>query len=348
MIDRLAMLACQGLLKRMSRAGAFLALTILFSGCTPKGSDVPFTDSRAPAGLGAGQLPPSGWAWGYIQTGQRPPQRYGVTSPPIVPKADIVILPGYGESAEVWFETVRDLVLEGYTVWVLERAGQGGSGRYVLPRDMGYVPSFEPDISTLRAFVRTIVRPRIGRPLILVGYADGAVVGLRAVQTGLIVDGIVMVSPMTTKPFAHRIIGLERFPSPGWKPWHQRMPDDFTRGLTHDRLRGSTRSAWQAANPDLRMAGPSRGWIAAFGEASHQALDQAAATEAPILVITGNSADADIMALCRSAKHCRARKIADAKQALHLESDKWRRPWLEAVKAFIDLAAPTSITAHEP
>ena len=347
-IDRVALSPCRRLLERMFRAVALLVLMVLFSGCTPKVSDAPFSDSRVPAGLSVGQYPPVGWAWGYVQTGNRPPQRYGVTSSSVVPRADVVILPGYGESAEVWFETVRDLVAEGFTVWVLERSGQGGSGRYVLPRDLGYVPSFEPDITTLRAFVRTVVRPRIGRRLVLIGYADGAIVGLRAVQTGLVVDAVVMVSPHFAKPIANRIVALERFPSPGWRPWHRNTPDEFARGLTHDRRRGGLGVAWQTANPDIRMAGPSRGWTAALGEASRQAIDQTASTETSVLVVTGKTPGADILAFCETAKHCQFREISGAKQAIHLEADKWRRLWLRGIAEFIDPTVSKPISVHEP
>ena len=332
----------------MCRAVALLVMIVLFSGCTPKGSDAPFSDSRVPAGLSTGQYPPLGWAWGYVQTGNRPPQRYGVTSSSVVPRADVVILPGYGESAEVWFETVRDLVAEGFTVWVLERSGQGGSGRYVLPRDLGYVPSFEPDITTLRAFVRTVVRPKTGRRLVLIGYADGAIVGLRAVQTGLVVDAVVMVSPHFAKPIANRIVALERFPSPGWRPWHRNTPDEFARGLTHDRRRGGLGVAWQTANPDIRMAGPSRGWTAALGDASRQAIDQTASTETSILVVSGETPGTDILAFCKTAKHCKFHEISGARQAIHLEADKWRRLWLRGVAEFIDPTVSKPISVHEP
>ena len=41
------------------------------------------------------------------------------------------------------------LIERGCTVWILDRAGQGGSGRYVLPRDLGFAPSFDPDVTAL-------------------------------------------------------------------------------------------------------------------------------------------------------------------------------------------------------
>ncbi len=73
--------------------------------------------------------PPENWAWGLIEVGDAPAQRYGVAAPAVTARADVLILPDAGETAETWFETARDLTASGYAVWVLEGcAGQGGSG----------------------------------------------------------------------------------------------------------------------------------------------------------------------------------------------------------------------------
>src|SRR5262249_31672451 len=98
-----------------------------------------FADSRPPPGLAERFYPPEDWAWGFLQVGDAPAQRYGVAAPPVTPRADVLILPDYGESAETWFETARDLTASGYVVWVLEGVGQGGSGRLTGHRDLGHV-----------------------------------------------------------------------------------------------------------------------------------------------------------------------------------------------------------------
>ena len=84
----------------------------------------PFADSRTPPVLGPRFFKPEGWAWGYVQAGKRPVQRYGVVTTWRGPRATIVVLPGYGESAEVWYESAAALTRRGYSVWVLDRAGQ--------------------------------------------------------------------------------------------------------------------------------------------------------------------------------------------------------------------------------
>lgn len=245
----------------MARARFAALLFLLLAACNREDATGPFAESRTPPDLGPRFFAPEGWAWGYIQVGEKPPQRYGVASTWRAPRANIVILPGYGESAETWFETVRTLNRQGYTAWVLDRAGQGGSGRYALPRDLGYVPSFDPDADALTSLVRVVIRPQPGTPLIVIGSADGAVVALRAVERGLRTDGLILSSPLLApaaaepeKGIAARIPRFDRLPDRGWRAWSRDDRDDWKRELTHDPWRGGVTKAWQTANPDLRMS----------------------------------------------------------------------------------------------
>lgn len=179
----------------MVRASLFAALLLALAACSRDGALGPFAESQVPPALTPRFYPPEGWAWGFIGVGDKPVQRYGVGSTRRVPTATIVVVPGYGETAEMWFETAADLIDDGYTVWILDRAGQGGSGRYVAPRDLGHVSTFDPDIAALGEFVRVVVRPAPDTPLVLLSHADGVVVALSAVRAGMKVDGVIASSP---------------------------------------------------------------------------------------------------------------------------------------------------------
>lgn len=315
-------------------------LVLSLAACDRAGSTAPFAESRTPPNLGPRFFPPDGWAWGYVQVGNAPPQRYGVASTPKVPRAVVVISPGYGETAETWFETVHDLTRQGCTVWVLDRAGQGGSGRLTRPRDLGYAKSFEPDVKGLVSLVRVVVRPRPGAPLILMGHDDGAVVVLRAVENGLGADGLILSSPRLEALQAARsgiaaLPGLDRLPGAGWRPWSRNTPDDRARGLTHDAWRGAVTQAWMTANPDLRMSLPGAAWSRAFGEALAAAKAEAPRVAAPTLILAVGPAGGDPAALCKAMPDCRMAHFAGAGPALHLEADAWREPWRKAVGGFI-------------
>lgn len=321
----------------MVRAGLLAALLISLAACGRDEELGPFADSRTPAELTPRFYPPEGWAWGFVGVGGKPLQRYGVASTPRrVPVANVVIVPGYGETAEVWFETASGLIERGHTVWILDRGGQGGSGRYVAPRDLGHVPSFDPDIAALRELVRLVVKPAPGTPLILLTHGDGAVIALGAVRSGLTASGVVVSSPRVGGPPEGRLLGAVRQPDQpplGWAPWSAGTPDDYAGGRTHDRQRGRVGQAWMSANPRLRLTGSSVGWNKAFEAGSRILETRAGQIRTPVLMINPQEVSAR---LCDRAPSCRTQAIPGAKAAIHLEADQWRRPWLSTIEGFID------------
>ncbi len=321
----------------MVRASLFAALLLVLAACSRDGALGPFAESQVPPALTPRFYPPEGWAWGFIGVGDKPVQRYGVGSTRRVPTATVVVVPGYGETAEMWFETASDLIDSGYTVWILDRAGQGGSGRYVAPRDLGHVPSFDPDIAALREFVRVVVRPAPDAPLVLLTHADGVVVALSAVRAGMKADGVIASSPQLAKADpGRRLLGAVRSsdaPPPGWKPWSRNTPDDHAAGVTHDPWRGKVGQAWRAANPDLRMAGPSLGWTKAYEAASRLIETGAPQTRTNVLMFNPATGARE---LCQRLPQCRVELIPEGRAALHLEADRWRTPWLKAVTAFVE------------
>lgn len=328
----------------MARALIAALLLLTLAACGRGELMGPFAESRTPPSIGPRFFTPEGWAWGFIQTGDHPIQRYGVATTWHAPRAIVVILPGYGESAEVWFETIAALTRRGYSVWVLDRAGQGGSARFTLPRDLGYAPSFDPDVANLKGLVKVVIRPLPGVPLVLLGHADGAIVALRAAETGLRVDGLIISSPHlaakadsqdTAQVWAGRIPLLGRLPMAGWRPWSRSLPDDRELGRTHDLWRGALAQAWQTANPDLRMSDPSLGWRNAHQVASRLAEADAARVLAPVLMLTAGAPNRETAALCKTLRRCVPLPIPGARADLHLESDPWRTPWFKAVTAFI-------------
>lgn len=317
----------------MFRALRLAAVLMTLAACERSGARDPFFESRAPPGLASRFLAPEGWAWGAIQVGESPVQRYGVASPPGVPRGDVLIVPGYGETAEVWFETANDLTDAGLTVWVLDRAGQGGSGRFVGPRDLGHAPGFEPDVAALEALVTHVIRPAADRPLTILAHADGAAVALLAAERGLPLDRLALSAPRLAAPQARRAgfaavertLGLDRTPPVGWKPWR--------RDPSAAKSRPHLAAAWQLANPDLRMSGPSRGWEGAFATASAAALEGVASVRAPVLEL-GRTSGQDP---CPRLPRCRKSAAAAHEAAPHLADEPVRRDWLaETVRFALD------------
>jgi len=314
-------------------AGAAVVVTVL---AVKRFSSDAFIESAPPPGLAEQFYPPQNWAWGELQVGDGPAQRYGVGAPDAVAKAEVLILPDYGESAETWFETVRDLEAAGATVWVLDGVGQGGSGRLTARRDLGELRSFEPDVAAAKAMIDLVIRPIPRRPLILLGQGVGALVAARAVETGAAPDALVLSAPAcarATPAGALVMLGLGHVRAPGGEAWSRGGPDDFAARRTHDPWRGAVTHAWQLANPDLRMGGPSLDWEAALNDLRGAALGDQADLKLPTLVLaTDHTGD------CLAPPGAKRQTIAAAGEALELEAGPQRGAWLAAVKQAIAAA----------
>jgi len=278
----------------MFRRGVLLGLVLLLSACGGQDPRAPFTESRIPPGLAQKYWPPEGWAWGLIQVGKDPPQRYGVLGPTMAPRAQVLILPGYGDFAESWYATAADFARRGYTVWVLDGAGQGGSGRWTGPRDLGHVPSFDGDGAAISQMVAQVIRPRGGQPLVVLADGTAGPLAARSFSAGqLPASALILTSPSLIAPGgaavsppvgAVRRLGLGALRAPGTHGWDRGDPPgrrDSPAAIRH---------AWQTANPDLRMGGPSLNWLAALGALDHDMANARPPTGAPQVLILADQA----------------------------------------------------------
>lgn len=314
-----------------------LCLALLLTACGQDGGREPFVDSRTPPGLSPRFYPPEGWAWGLVQAGGYPAQRYGVSSPSTGPTAHILVLPGYGESAEAWFETAADLNGRGYTVWVLEGAGQGGSGRFGPARDVGHIPNLDPDLLGVKAMLRAVI-PADGRPVVLLGGRSGGLMALLAARRGLHGDGVIASAPWRPRaagPYdqAAASVGLgwiRAFDEPGW---HRDKPY-LTGPAGGDAYRAGAQQAWAVANPDLRMGGPSLRARRVMAQAYDEALGALPALPGPVLLIGAPPA---LNQTCGKAKACVAKPAPAGTKGpyAHLEADSPRNAWLALVDEFI-------------
>jgi lysophospholipase len=320
-------------------------LALLLLAACGRGDRAAFVESAPPPGLAERFAAPPGWAWGEIEVGDAPVQRYGVAAATGVAKAQLLILPDYGESAETWFETARDLTGAGTTVWVLEGVGQGGSERLAARRDLGELESFDADVAAIQAMIDLVIRPTAQRPLVLMGEGVGALVAVRAVETGADPAALVLSAPdcHAAQPAGMLVfIGLGQFRAPGGDAWRRDGPDDFAAHRTHDAFRGAVTHAWQLANPSLRLGGPSLDYEAALArlQAPTQAdLPKLRAT--PTLVVQPDRSPA-----CLTPAGAQLQTIPGAAPALELEDTPRRTHWLAALERF--LAATAAHTHPTP
>lgn len=320
---------------------SFIALCLAACG---KDDGRAFLDSRIPPSLGPRFWPPEGWAWGTITVEGAPEIRYGVSGP-ATGRTDkvMIIATGYGESAEVYFETVRDLNARGLSVWVIEPHGQGGSGRFPGGRDTGRSAGFGKDAEAIRHLVEQVIRPAETDRVVLAAHGSGALAALLAIEGGLRrIDRLFLWDPDLTPSrqadqaatYSDLGLGFLRAEGRGWK----RPEGNITR-------RATLPLAWPVANPDLRMGGPGWSWLAAEARAAREATARATLQRVGIgVTISARAADPDSWRVCRALRDCTGVKVAP-RPPNHLSSGADRDLWLNALA---DLALPPSPVAPDP
>lgn len=312
------------------------AFALVLNACDRVAGRDPLLDSRVPPDLSDRFFPPEAWAWGLIETGGGPAQRYGVSAPPVVPRGEVVIVPGAGESAETWFETARDLNGRGAVVWILDRSGRGGSARPAAPQGYVQAPDPKADAEAIRALRAAVVHGGPNRRIVLLASDDAAAAAIQAVRAGAPFDALILSSPRLAHGRLSKLqafaveVGLGALPGQARKAWRRDGPDDVALGLTHDAWRGKVRRAWALANPDLRDVGETLATRAALSAAATAAL-KGPRLEVPVLALLPDRAPPGAEEVLQGLKPAEVERFAGAGAALHLEADAYRDPWLDAV-----------------
>ena len=321
---------------RFAIAAFACAFALALAACDRVASRAPLLDSRVPPELSGRFFPPEAWAWGLIQTAGAPAQRYGVSAPPVVPRGEIVIVPGAGESAEAWFETARDLNRRGAVVWILDRSGRGGSARPAAPQGYVQAPDAEADAAAIRALRAAVVRGGPNRKLVLLASDDAAAAAIQAVRGGAPFDALILSAPRLERGGLSKLqalavrVGLGDLPGQARKDWRRDGPDDVALGLTHDPWRGKVRRAWATANPDLRDVGETLATRSALSDAATSAL-KGPPLGIPVLALSPGRAPPGADEILQRLKPTEVARFDGAGAALHLEADAYRAPWLDAI-----------------
>jgi len=278
-----------------------------------------FLDSQIPPGLSPQYFPPQGFVWGGYRNGALPEARYGVASPPVNPRAQVLILADADYPAETYFELTNQLLDQGYGVWLLEVPGQGGAGRYLLQGDAVFIPDYRDARTAARGFISDVVKPNPSKPLVIVGTGYSAIHALSLSMELKDADvlGYVAYDPYLGGPIAKGQV------------WHANEPPGT--------YWGDIAQTWQGANPGLRLRAKSDAWVEQMTKA-YQTLDGlhmpslGEKTHPQVLLMepkTGLTDDANAASkLCSHVAHC-VMAPADGPQTLGT-----------AVASFVDEVLP--------
>lgn len=308
-----------------------------------------------PEGLAQRFSRPATWEWGIFESRDGARLRSGSAKPmsPSPAKATIVVVGGYTEFAEKYFETFNDLLAHGYNVGTLDWRGQGGSQRYLPDPQMAHSIGFEHDAADLEQYLRQYS----GAPAYLVAHSMGGNIALRLLHDHPnLVRGVILSAPAlrvgsrAAMPAwqARALSGLmvaagfgESY-AMGQHEWR----DDATRNaitspVSHDHERDQNGLRWFRERPELRLGGGTYRWAYEFYRSCATVMSPTylAAIRTPILMgSAGQDTFVDATAhreACAKLPACRLVQYPESRHELLMETDAVRAPWLNEIERFV-------------
>jgi lysophospholipase len=298
-------------------------------------------------------LEPAGFVWGSFPASDGALLRCGYL-PAKEPRAECVVVGGFSECIEKYFETVADLAARGLSVWCLDWRGQGGSER---PRRWPSRPRprlFDRDARDLALFTQTL--PASRRPRLLIGQSMGGAIALLCLHDypGLF-DAAILAAPMLAirtaglpRSVARGVTGAARISGLGlcfvpgagrWRP--ERIPSPERSRTSTDPDRCRLQYSWFLARAALRHDEPTWGWLdaalrltARIGRAEFLA-----AIDTPILLASAGRETFLMPEAHRQAAlllpDCTLVEFPNSKHEPFLERDAIRDRWFAAIDRFI-------------
>ena len=273
------------------------------------------------------------------------------------PRALCLLLNGQTEFIEKYFEVIDELRGRGFSVVTFDWRGQGGSGRLLPDARKAHIEDFAAYDQDLEAVIRTLPA---GLPRIAMAHSMGGNILLRRLHD--VPDefaAAILCAPM---------LGINPRGAPWWlveriaRYLSRKTPSaEFVWGLaardqltlpfalqivTSDPVRYARNQALLAANPELRLNGPTWGWLAAAirSIARMHAPGYAEAIATPSLLFgAGRDRVCETPAIAAfAARMPRARFLAidGAEHELLMERDVFRIPLWSAFDDFMKKSAP--------
>src|SRR6516162_6889329 len=298
-------------------------------------------------------LEPPGLIWGSFAALDDARLRWSHL-PAASPRAECVMVGGFTECIEKYFETMADLAARGLSVWCLDWRGQGGSARPKRLPSRPRTRRFDRDAADLAAFAEKVTTAQL--PRLLIGHSMGGATALLVLHRypGLF-DAAILSAPMLgirtggVPPALMRCltrlargIGLGICFLPGRRRWSlDRTPTPELSRVSNDPERCRLQYAWFSADTTLRVGAPTWGWLdGALRLTARLAKGKLlAGIDTPILL-----ASAGVETFLRLEAHRRAGRLLpectlvefpDSKHEPFLERDAVREPWFAAIDRFV-------------
>ncbi|HEY9758360.1 MAG TPA: alpha/beta hydrolase [Oculatellaceae cyanobacterium] len=299
---------------------------------------------------------PIGWQWGHFKNGDAATIRYGLTKAD-KPIGTVILLPGFTEFAEVYFETASELKRNRLNVFAMDWRGAGGSERFIKS-DRSTSFGTQHDLDDLDQFINVVVKKQFQckLPIFLVAHSFGGIVVLRYLHDHpRSIAGAAISAPPLACPGATA-------PSPvvlmcSWLMCRYNKGDEFVPGQgtweliakkvskmsshSHDPERVRLEEAWATVNPRLASGGATWRWLLALQQSCDKINDSNYSGEIDTPILLGCATDDHIAnlelerKLAKSLPQCLLTEVKGARHELFLESDSFRDPWMSRVETFL-------------
>ena len=269
------------------------------------------------------------------------------------PRGVCVLLDGQTEFIEKYEEVVGELRSRGFAVAMLDWRGQGGSARALPNALKAHVGDFAEYDEDLSAFLEKVVKA--DRPPIALAHSMGGHILLRALhERPNAFSAAVMTAPMLraqTRGYppvlARLVCKIENLcgRQTDWV-WGMDKRDPLAMPfeanlVTSDRARFARAQAALKSQPDIRLAGPSWGWLEAAyrSMAKISAPGYAEAISTPTLIIgAGKDRIVDTSTEREFAKrlpHGKFLEFTDSEHEVMMENDTIRARFWTAFDDFV-------------
>jgi len=266
-----------------------------------------------------------------------------------------VLLHGQTEFTEKYAEVIGELNARGYTVATFDWRGQGGSARLLPDPLKSYVRDFAQFDDDLQSFLEQIVRPLSNKPPIALAHSMGAHILLRslhdkpeAIRAAVLTAPMLAISTRGYPAWLTRTVTAlySGLGFGGDFAWGMAARDPFlitfdTQLVTSDAARFARVQDFLKDHPDLRLAGPTWGWI----EAAYRSMTRvnapgyAEAIPMPVL-ICGAGKDRIVLTDAERAFAARLPRgeyadFPDSEHEILMENDSIRARFWTAFDAFV-------------
>ncbi len=292
---------------------------------------------------------PAGWRWQPATMDDGAVLRIGTL--PVAAARTVLLLPGFSEFGEKYFDTASWLAGLGYQPWTIDWRGQGGSTRPARNPEALQSTGFDRHTADVAAVIDRVIGSE--RPLALIGHSMGGHLTLRFLaEHSTRVDRAVLSAPMLgvqtgaiplpiarTIAMGHTVAGFGREFVWGFGPWQDKAKR--REATTRDATQADVHAAWFRTNPGMRIGGPSWSWLSAALESCAWLARPATLRSVTTPLLVGSAGDerfvcpAAITAALQHLPRARHHHFADARHELFLELAPVKDSWRGHVAAFL-------------